>query len=96
MNKIYEGQTKWTLTLDTGVDLSDASSIAIQYKKPNGDSGEWKASVANTTQGLVFYNQWKENDLISGTWKVWVKIIDKYRKVSYGQPATFKVYKPGT
>lgn len=38
--------TRQTISLDTGIDLSSATDVEIHYKKPNGDTGEWSATVS--------------------------------------------------
>lgn len=38
------------LKLDTGNDLTTASSVAIRYKLPNGTRGQWTGAVTETTK----------------------------------------------
>jgi hypothetical protein len=45
---IFQGQGLLEIKLETGLDLSTASSKAILYKKPDGTSGSWTVTVTET------------------------------------------------
>lgn len=67
MAKYYEGSIGLTITLDTTVDLTGATIIEIHYKKPSGATGEWTASVTDTTK--VQYATVDGDIDESGTWE---------------------------
>lgn len=45
---MQKGDIGTVIILDTGEDISTATLVKIRYKKPNGDTGEWTASVNST------------------------------------------------
>lgn len=50
MSKIYVGDIGIAIRLDTKQNVSSASVKKIKYKKPNGDEGEWDATVVSNTK----------------------------------------------
>lgn len=51
---VFQNQGLLALKLDTGQDVSSASVRRILYKKPDGSSGYWTASLEGTT--VLVYN----------------------------------------
>jgi hypothetical protein len=49
MSKSFLPDVGTALRLNTGVDLSSASTLQIKYKKPDGELGVWSATVYSTT-----------------------------------------------
>lgn len=47
---MWKDQSYTTITLDTGIDISTASSAKIIYRKPDGTTGAWTGSVVETTK----------------------------------------------
>ena len=57
------------LKLETGVDLSTATRLKIKYQKPNGERGEWEASVGDPPTTMEY--KVKEKDLdVDGWWRL--------------------------
>lgn len=50
MSSIHEGQSYFDIVLETSLDLSGASAVSIDYRKPSGAEGTWVGAVQNTTQ----------------------------------------------
>ncbi len=50
MGKSYVGDIGTTITLETSVDLSSATTKEIKVRKPNGEKVTWTASVVSTTK----------------------------------------------
>jgi hypothetical protein len=69
--KIFKNQGYTTIELDTQISLAGATNPRILYKKPNGISGEWVATVDGTT--LVYE---ADNDTFDqvGVWSFQTKI----------------------
>lgn len=64
--KHYIGEIGTTITLDTGVTLAGATVIQIKYMKPDGTTGYWTGSIADTTK--VSYTLASGNIDQAGTW----------------------------
>ncbi|RLC88902.1 MAG: hypothetical protein DRJ03_01285 [Chloroflexi bacterium] len=50
LNKVYVGDVGTDIILDTGVDLSAATTLKIKYKKPGGEIEEWDGTLEDTTK----------------------------------------------
>lgn len=91
--KVFVGQTKLTITLDTGSKLTDVSVALIKYKKPNGVNDNFIATVLNNT---IFYDIASATDLDSdGVWELYAHITYTDTSVIIGEKALLRVYKPG-
>jgi hypothetical protein len=65
MADIFVSQGNITITLDTNVDLSTATSPLIMYRKPDGTKGVWSATI--TGQNLS-YNLTDSDIDVAGRW----------------------------
>jgi hypothetical protein len=66
MSKVFKNQGYYTITLDTGLDLTSATVTRILYKKPNGVKGYFTATKSGTS--LTY--QCSNADLdVSGNWQ---------------------------
>lgn len=63
---IFVNQGYYLLTLETGIDISTASTKEILYKKPNGTTGAWTATLEGTTQ--VKYQMDNDDLDMAGSW----------------------------
>jgi len=43
---IHVGDVGTVIELDTGADISTATTVGIKYKKPDNSTGEWTGSVS--------------------------------------------------
>ena len=95
-DKIYKGQTALNIVLDTGMDLSTATSALIKYLKPDKTEGSWAATVDSpATAGKISYEIASASDLDqSGGWKMWAYITLPQGTVP-GDCSTFTVYEEG-
>ena len=56
------------ILLDTGIDLSGAT-LKIKYRKPDGSSGEWTATIGDSTNIMKY--ETRESDLdVKGLWRI--------------------------
>jgi len=73
---IYINQS-FKLSLETGIDLTAYTSIAIKYRKPDGVEGSWTPSVtAPATNGTINYEIPVDVLDVEGTWSVWSFIVN--------------------
>lgn len=96
MSKVFIGQTKLTLEVNTASDLIGYQTAEIRYENPNGQKGSFSATVGQLSPGLLVYNIQNANELnVAGVWKIWAHITFNDGKVSIGEPATLRVLRPG-
>lgn len=95
MGKIYKNQTSLSLVLDTKVDLSTASSLKIQYRKPDGTTGtDLTGTLSGTTK--ILYNFASPAILTtSGLYIFWAFVTFADGRVAYGRPVEIMVYETG-
>ena len=94
MGKIYVGQD-FKIQLTTGQDITDAQSVKIKYKNPNGVLSEWTATIENALTGVINYDVLAVDNTIRGTWFVWAKITSANGSVLIGESSNFVIYKEG-
>ena len=96
-DKIYVGQTALTLQLDTGIDLSTASSALMKFIRPDKTVGQWVAVIdAPATDGIISYDIASATDLDqSGIWKRWAYITFTGGAVAPGDCVPFEVFDEG-
>jgi hypothetical protein len=95
MGKIFTSQTDLTIQLKTFKNITNAQSVKIKYRKPNGVLGEWTANVVDATNGIIDFNAFAGQVDIAGSWTIWAKITDSTGLISIGEPSIFQVYKEG-
>jgi hypothetical protein len=65
---VFKNQGYFVLTLNTGINISTATVTRINYKKPNGVTGYFEATISETTK-LIY--QLTNDDLdIAGLWQL--------------------------
>lgn len=77
MGKIYVGQTRLRVTLETEADLTDADVFEIKYIKPDTDSteGAWTATCDDLPKGEIYFEGFTSTTLdVAGTWRVWAYV----------------------
>ena len=73
MSAIFINQGFLQITLDTGVDLTLASTTRILYKKPSGEKGYFTATVVDTTK---LRYQFTNDDLnLPGQWSFQAYVV---------------------
>ena len=92
MGKIYVGQTALTIELATGVSLS-GSSVYVRYKKPNGDTGQWDATITGDT--IVKYSAQVDDIDQAGEWTFWSKVVFGDSTWAPGEPIKETIYEEG-
>lgn len=96
MSKIYVGQTALIIRVNTGINLATASILQIKYKKEDGSTGTWTATVYNSSRGVIQYQIASANDLDqSGDWDAWSYVTFADGNVAPGEVFHFHVYNEG-
>ena len=90
---IYKNQSNLKFRVDTGTDLTNATTSLINYRKPNGlTTGSFTASVVDAPNGIIEYSVSSPNELdVVGTWRIHVQITFNDGRISYGNYDTFEV-----
>jgi hypothetical protein len=75
MGKIYVGQTRLRITLETQADLTDADVFEIKYIKPDATEGSWTATCDDLPKGEIYFESFVTTTLdVSGIWRFWAYI----------------------
>jgi hypothetical protein len=72
-NKVYLNDTGTLILLDTGVDLSSGTTLAIQFRTPAGITGTWPGTLANAASGAnhgISYVTQADDLAPAGIWKL--------------------------
>lgn len=85
----YRTQSLLTIRLDTSYDLTSVTDQSIRFRKPNGERGEWSATISG--QDLVYETD--ENDIDqAGIWEFQAKIV-KGGRTGLGKIVTQQFFK---
>jgi hypothetical protein len=93
MPKTYLNDIGTEIILDSGEDISGQTTLEIKYKKPEGDTGTWTASVYNTNYAKYTTVDGDLDEI--GTWTVQIYVVLP-SWTGHGEAAQFKVYAVGT
>jgi len=75
MGKIYVGQTRLRITLETQADLTDADVFEIKYIDGAGNEGSWTATCDDLPKGEIYFESFVTTTLdVAGTWRFWAYI----------------------
>lgn len=95
MGKIYVGQTALKIELETETDLTGATAQLIKYKKPDGSTGSFIASIVDTKGGIIEYDVGDTADLNqAGEWTFWAHLTFGTGVVP-GEPITIEIFNEG-
>lgn len=97
--QFFTGQSAFRIRLDTGVDLVANPTMfrALYYRRPDGSSGSWPASITSGSPRMLEYNG-QEGDFPQGSeglWKTWsfVRFVDG--RDAPGKAVSFRVLAEG-
>ncbi len=97
MSKIFVGQSKLRFQATTGVDITSADPVLIKYKKPDGTTGSWTATIGTESTGIIYYDLTSVSDLDqAGLWTFWAHITFSDSLVAAGEIFTEQIYTEGT
>ena len=96
MGKIYAGQTALRIVLNTGSDLTNATSQFIKYKNPVGEIAQFTATIDDIATGVISYSVTDTADInYVGNWTFWAFINYSDGTFVAGEPNTIRVYEEG-
>ncbi len=73
MGKVYEGDIGTVIELDTGEDISSASTLRIYYTKPSGTTSFWPATLVGTSR--LSYTTQSGNLDEDGVWSLQAYVV---------------------
>ena len=95
MGKIYVGQTALTLTATVDQDVTGATCL-IKYKKPDGTTGSFSATIVTAATGEIKYVVTSSSDIDqAGRWTFWGYVTFADTKVAAGESYKLMVYAEG-
>jgi hypothetical protein len=95
MGKIFKFQSALRITLKTFADLEGVLSAVIKYRKPNGKTGEFAASVGDAAKGVIFHECIEGEIDVSGWWAFWAYITFDDGRSAAGETAKVYVWNEG-
>ena len=81
-----------TLRLDCEMDVSLYSTLRIKYKKPDGTSGFWPATLCSESNNHIVYTTDHDDLDQNGTWEVQSFVMSSPTDYLNGAFEYFKVY----
>jgi len=82
------------LILKTGINISGFTILEVRFKRPNGTTGIWTASVYSGDNTWMEYITSTADINIAGIWAVQVFVESPTGERLHGMWAEFTVYKP--
>lgn len=80
------------LRVDCGIDVSVYTTLRIKYKKPNGITGFWPATLCPDSNNHIIYTT-NHSDLdLKGKWKIQAFVMDSPTNYLNGAFEQFMVY----
>ena len=95
MGKIYIGQIGVQLTATVSQDVTSATCL-IKYKKPDGETGSFAATIVTAATGVIRYTTDDADDLDqAGVWIFWGHVAFSGGNVAAGEPYKEYIYDEG-
>jgi len=95
MAKVYKGSQKVRITVQTGIDLTLATSYVLLVLKPDGRNVEWIPTIDTpaTAGNLGYTTDSAGKDLdVSGTYYIQSKVGFAGSVLYYGETGMFKIW----
>lgn len=98
MGRVFVEQTYLRIQLTAGVNVADALTTEIYYKKPGGTIGSVPATVSNPIIGVMYYDLVPDSsggtDFLDevGEWKFWTWVEFADGRTARGETYTEEIY----
>lgn len=79
------------ITLNTNIDLSGYATLQIRYRRPDGTTGCWPATICPTDNEQMYYDCDLDDLNQAGDWLIQGVALDAGAKLT-GKWCKFKVY----
>jgi hypothetical protein len=81
------------LILDTGIDISGYTTLLMRFKRPDGTTGEWSASLHSTNHKWMEYTTYDYDLDQDGIWAIQA-YVESAAAFLHGKWVDFTVYNP--
>lgn len=81
------------INLNTGIDISGYSTLCIKYKKPDGTTGAWPATIDPSNSNKMYYDCETEDIDQSGEWAIQASVEEGAQQLN-SRWVRFDVYNP--
>jgi hypothetical protein len=95
MSKIFDGQTSLRIKVKTFTALTEAVSSIIKFKKPDGSSGYFNASITNDLDGVILHECIEGDIDQSGWWSFWAFVEFEDGRTAAGEVEKVFVWEEG-
>jgi len=95
MSVFYDGQNSVKIRLTALGNISDATECLVKYKKPDGTTGSWAASVEDAATGIIYYNLLPADELTAGDWTFWAHVTYSDTRIGIGDATKITVKAEG-
>jgi hypothetical protein len=95
MSYIFINQNLLQIRLDTKIDLTNAATMEIRYRKPSGTTGAWSAARYGSTTQIYYDLSATELDEV-GLWTLWSYVVMNTGRKGYGKICTQMVSLEGS
>lgn len=93
---VYQHQSALRFRVAMDADISDATSVAIRFRKPSGAQGEWAANIEDPINGVIYYDVISPETLDEiGVWRIWPYITFSDGRSAPGTPLRVAVLPEG-
>ena len=89
MTKIYLGDRGTLFTVDVGCDITAATALSLEVRKPDGTKVSWTGSISGTN--AIQYTIQNGNLDQAGTWRLQAKVTIG-TDVWLGETTSFEVF----
>jgi len=92
MTKVYVGEVGLKIKVNTGVDLTNATSTLILVEKPDGTKVDWTATIEDASNGIIYYETQSGDLNQSGIYYIQAKVTFSDGDTLFGERAELIVY----
>lgn len=93
---IFKDQSSLRIRLTTGVDITAAGALRVQYRKPGGTLSYFTATSEDDSTGVIYYDFAADDLDESGVWTFWAFVTFSDGRSAAGEAINVQVYEPGT
>jgi hypothetical protein len=95
MGNVFKGQSALRITAKTFTDLEGINSAVINYRKPDGTTGEVAAGVGDVTKGVIFHECIEGEIDMAGWWVFWAFVTFGDGRTAAGEAGKVFVWNEG-
>ncbi len=96
MAKLFAGQSELRIRLTMSIDITDATTVQIKYRKPDKTTtGEWDAVTEIEATGVIYYDV-LDGDIPAadyGEWLFWAYVVFSDGRNAPGEAVRVKFWK---